>query len=334
MRAVVCTELTGEDGLEVRQDWPAPTTCPPDGLRIRVEAAAINFPDTLITRGQYQLQMKVPFVVGGEAAGVVVEAGGDRPDFRVGDRVLVVTGAGAFADEVIVGPYHQTHRLPPSMSFVDAAAFNLTFGTAGHGLLERGHLTPEDTVLITGAAGGCGSAAIQVAKAAGAAVIAIAGGSAKAELVRHLGADRVIDHAQLSGERALSTRVRELTAGSGVDVVFDTVGADMRDLTRTLAWNGRLLVVGFAGGAVPSLPLNLTILKSISIIGVAYGASALLDPAANATLFEQLFRWYAAGVLRPCVTTRVAPHGAVDAIRAMRERGALGKLVIDFTATR
>jgi NADPH2:quinone reductase len=324
--------LDGEDGLEPRVDWPAPGACAPAQVRVAVRAASVNFPDTLITRGRYQLRRDPPFVPGNEAAGVVIEVGTAVTDFAVGDRVLALTGVGAFADEVMVAPpLQQLHRIPASMTFADAAAFDLTYGTAGHGLLERGALRAGETVLVNGAAGGCGSAAIQIAKAAGARVVAVAGGAAKTQLASRLGADWVIDHAELAGERALSAAVRELTAERGVDVVFDNVGADVRDLVRCLAWNGRFLVVGFAGGEVPSLPLNLTVLKSISVIGVAYGASAIADPAANRALFARLFEWYEAGDLRPHIGARFPFERGADAVRLLHDRAALGKVVIEFT---
>jgi NADPH2:quinone reductase len=323
--------LDGEDGLEPRTDWPAPGPCGPTQVRVAVRAASVNFPDTLITRGRYQLRRDPPFVPGNEAAGVVTEVGVAVDDLAVGDRVLTLTGVGAFADEVLVAPpLQQLHRIPDSMTFADAAAFDLTYGTAGHGLLERGALRAGETVLVNGAAGGCGSAAIQIAKAAGARVIAVAGGATKAQLAASLGADWTIDHTELVGERALSATVRELTAERGVDVVFDNVGTDVRDLVRCLAWNGRFLVVGFAGGEVPALPLNLTVLKSISVIGVAYGASAIADPAGNRALFARLFEWYEAGAIRPHLGARFPFERGADAVRMVHDRAALGKVVIEF----
>jgi NADPH2:quinone reductase len=332
VRALVCTRLDGEDGLEPRADWPEPGPCGPTQVRVAVHAASVNFPDTLITRGRYQLRRDPPFVPGNEAGGVVMEVGTAVHGFAAGDRVLALTGVGAFADQVLVAPpVQQLHRIPDSMPFADAAAFNLTYGTAGHGLLERGGLRAGETVLINGAAGGCGSAAIQIAKAAGASVIAVAGGAAKTQLAAELGADWTIDHTELAGERGLSAAVRELTAERGVDVVFDNVGADVRDLVRCLAWNGRFLVVGFAGGDVPSLPLNLTVLKSIAVIGVAYGASAIADPAANRALFARLFQWYESGVLHPHIGARFPFEDGASAVRLLHERAALGKVVIHFT---
>lgn len=330
VRAVVCTSLDGEDGLEVREDWPGPGPCGPRQVRIDVRAASVNFPDVLITRGLYQLRKDPPFVLGNEAAGVISEVGAEVEGLAVGDRVLTLTGVGAFTSQLLVTPpMQQVHRLPDDMPFADGAAFDLTYGTAGHGLLDRGRVQPGESVLINGAAGGCGSAAVQIAKAAGASVVAVAGGPAKVAVATAMGADEVIDHTELAGDRALSTRVKEVTDGRGVDVVFDNVGGDVRDLLRCLAWNGRFLVVGFAGGEVPNLPLNLTVLRSVSAVGVAYGASAIRDPDGNARLFRQLFDWYEEGKLCPHIGDRFDLADAADAVRTMHDRRALGKIVIE-----
>ncbi len=334
MRAAVCTSLTGEDGIEVGE-WPDPP-CGPAQVRIAVQAASVNFPDTLIVRGLYQYRPDPPFVVGNEAAGVITEVGADARSFAVGDRVLTLTGTGAFAEQLMATPpMQQVHRIPDEMSWDHAAAFDLTYGTAGHGLLQRGGLREGETVLVTGAAGGCGSAAVQIAAAQGAHVIAVAGGATKCALASELGAHETIDHTALGDdERALSTRVRELTGGRGVDVVFDNVGTqagsdDIRELVRCLAWNGRFLVVGFAGGGMPRIAFNQTILRSISVVGVAYGASAIADPASNAALFERLFQWYREGKVTPHIGHRFDLRHAADAVRTLRERDALGKVVIE-----
>lgn len=332
MRAVVCTSLTGEDGLDARDDWPAPGACGPEQVRISVRAASVNFPDVLITRGLYQIRKDPPFVPGNEAAGVVTEVGEKVDGVAVGDRVLTLVGVGAFADALLVRPPVQhVHVIPDAMSFAHAAAFDLTYGTSGHALLQRGGLQAGETVLVTGAAGGCGSAAVQIAKAVGARVIAVAGGADKVALAASLGADEVIDHRSLDGDRALSARVAELTGGRGVDVVCDNVGGEIRDLLRCLGWNGRFLVVGFAAGDVPQLKLNQTVLKSISVIGIAYGASAIVDPASNRALFAQLFAWYEEGRLTPHIGARFPLARAADAVRLVHDRAALGKVVIDVT---
>jgi NADPH:quinone reductase len=334
MKALVCTRLEGVDGLELRDDWPrpAPDGCGPNQVRISVRAASVNFPDALIIRGEYQMKATPPFVPGNECAGVVTEVGADVQRVAVGDRVLTLMGIGAFAEEVVATlPHHQVHRIPDVMSWDHAAALDLTYGTAYHGLVLRGGVGAGCSVLVLGAAGGCGSAAVQVGRAAGARVIAVAGGPEKVALAAALGADTAIDHRALDGERALSQRVHEVTDGRGVDVVFDPVGgADIRDVLRCLAWNGRYLVVGFADGAIPTVPLNLTILKSISLVGVAYGASAIVDPVTNDAAFAQLFAWYLDGVVRPHVGHRFPLAEGAAAIATLSDRAALGKVVVEI----
>jgi NADPH2:quinone reductase len=222
----------------------------------------------------------------------------------------------------------QVHRIPDEMPYDEAASFNITYGTGYHGLIRRGHLIAGESVVVLGAAGGCGSAAVQIAKAAGATVIAVAGGDAKCELVRSLGADVVLDHQKVE---SISAAVKEATDGRGVDVVFDTVGgADIREYLRCLAWNGRYLVIGFASGDIPVVRLNQTILKCISIVGVAYGMSASLDPAANAEDFAQLFSWYREGKVTPYISGRYPLEETAEAMRVVYDREVLGKVVVEM----
>ena len=326
MKALVCPELGGEDVLRV-QELPSPP-CGPHEVRIGVRAASVNFPDTLVIRGEYQYKYDPPFVPGHECAGTLLEVGADVEALEVGDRVLAMTGVGAFASEVIARPprQDQVFRIPDEMGWDEAAAFDLTYGTAVHGY-RRGRLQPGESVLVLGAAGGTGSAAIQVAKAIGAYVIAAAGGPEKLATAEQCGADAVIDYR----EEGLSARVKELTGGNGVDVVFDPVGgSNFREYLRCLAWNGRYLVVGFAAGEIPSVGLNLILLKSISVVGVAYGTSARLDPVANARDFDQLFGWYDAGLLHPVIGHHFPLEQGADALRVVGNRGALGKVIIEI----
>jgi NADPH2:quinone reductase len=339
--AVVCTDLGGDGTLELR-DWEVAAPGP-GAVRIEVRAASVNFPDVLMVRGLYQARAEPPFVAGTECAGVVTEAGPQAGGLAVGDRVLAVVGTGAFATEAVATPpLQQVHRIPAEMSWDEAAAFNITYGTGIHGLLRRGGLRAGESVLVLGAAGGCGSAAVQIAKAAGATVIAVAGGEDKCELARRLGADVVLDHRALDhraldhraldhgGLASLSAAVREHTGGRGVDVVFDTVGGpDAREPLRCLAWNGRYLVIGFASGQVPVIKANQTILKGISVVGVAYGMSAIADPAANAQDFRQLFDWYRQGLVRPVIGHRFPLADAAAALRVVSGRRALGKVIIE-----
>jgi NADPH2:quinone reductase len=327
--AVVCTELIGETGLELRE-WPSPASIGVTAVRVAVRAASVNYPDVLMIRGLYQAKFEPPFVPGSECAGVITQIGSDVTDLAVGDRVLTVPGVGGFATEVVASPPHQqVHRIPDEMPFDQAASFCITYGTAYHGLIGRGGLTRGESVLVLGAAGGCGSAAVQVAKAAGAVVIAVAGGAEKCALATELGADHVIDHQTCE---SLSTAVKELI-GDGVDVVFDTVGGpDAREPFRCLAWTGRYLVIGFASGEIPAMKVNQTILKGISVVGVAYGMSAVKDPAANAEDVARLFDWYRQGLVTPAVGARFPLAAAADALRVLQERRALGKVVIEMPA--
>ena len=327
--AAVCTELTGESAIEL-QTLDAPLL-EPTAVRIAVRAASVNFPDVLMIRGLYQYRPDPPFVPGSECAGVITEVGEAVSGLEVGDRVLALCGSGAFATEALATPPgHQVHRIPDEMSFAEAASFNMIYGTGFHGLIRRGGLRAGESVVVLGASGGCGSAAVQIAKAAGATVIAVAGGAEKCELARRLGADTVLDHHSLD---SLSRAVKEHTNGRGVDVVFDTVGgADAREPLRSLAWNGRYLVIGFASGDIPTIKANQAILKCISIVGVAYGMSAILDPQANLEDFTQLFDWYRQGKVTPAIGHRFALTDTAEAMRVLFERRALGKVVIEMPA--
>ncbi|MBH0776658.1 NADPH:quinone oxidoreductase family protein [Nocardia bovistercoris] len=329
-RAAVCVELTGEDGIEIA-DWPVPPVGDRD-IRISVRAASVNFPDCLMVRGQYHFRPDLPFVPGSESAGIVTEIGAAVTGFRGGDRVLALNGFGAFASDVVVSNAMPVYRIPEAMSFDEGSAFLMTYGTSYHGLVRRGGLRAGESVLVLGATGGCGSAAVQIAKAAGATVVAVAGGEAKCAAARELGADVVIDHRTTS---SLSESVRDATGGRGVDLVFDPVGGeDIREPLRCLAWDGRYLVIGFAGGGIPVVRLNQTILKSISLIGVAFGASVIKDPEAGAADFAQLSRWYEEGSVRPLVGARFPLERTADAMRVVHERRAIGKVVVTVENSR
>jgi len=324
--AAVCTALTGEDSIEVREwDVRAPG---PGEVKLAMQAASVNFPDVLMVRGLYQHRPDPPFVPGSEGSGIITAVGDGVTDFAPGDRVLFIGGA-TFATEVVTRvSVGLMHRIPDEMPFDEAAAFALTYGTAYNALVTRGAVRAGETVLVTGAAGGVGSAAVAVAKASGARVIAVVGGAEKAALARALGADAVIDHTTVD---ALAPAVKELTDGRGVDVFCDNVGgADARDLLRCVGWNGRFLVVGFAGGDIPVFKANQTILKCISIVGVAYGMSAITDPDTARHEIGALFGWYREGKVRPAVTARFPLEQAADALRVLQERRALGKVVVEM----
>jgi NADPH2:quinone reductase len=326
MRSWVATTLDGEDGLRI-QDLPSPP-CGPEQVRIANHAAALNFPDVLITRGQYQLHLDPPFTPGSECAGVVVEVGSHVKTFAVGDRVLTVSGAGAFADEVVVTPsVQQVHLIPDDMTFAQAAGFGMVYGTALHGLRQRGALQPDESVLVLGSSGGCGGAAVGVARAMGARVVAGASSPEKCAAANALGAHHVIDYTS----EDLRGRVMDITGGAGVDVVFDPVGGALFDQARRcVGWNGRYLVVGFAAGEIPVMPANYPLLKSMSLVGVAFGMSAIKDPVMNHANFRQLFDWFGDGRLRPHVGDVLAFDELPRACAELHAGRVVGKTVIEM----
>lgn len=325
MKAWICTELTGEDGLRL-QDIPSPA-CAADQIKVRNHCVSLNFPDALITRGQYQLKLSPPFVLGGELAGVIVEVGSDICNFSIGQRVMVMSGLGAYAEEVLVKPPTQIHLIPESMPFVDAAAFTIVYGTSYHGLRQRGALQAGETLLVLGSSGGCGGTAVELGKVMGATVIAGASSDDKCAAAKVLGADHTVNY----GSENLRDRVMEITQGKGADVIYDPVGGSLFDQAkRCAAWNCRYLVVGFAASGIPTLEINYTILKSMSVIGVAYGMSAIKDPAMNNANVAQLLDWYLQGLLKPNIGRRCTLEELPDAIRMMHASKTIGKTVVDF----
>lgn len=323
--AIVCTALSGEGALQLQERERQPLGR--DTVRIAAQAASVNFPDVLKIRGLYQDRLEPPFIPGSECAGFIVEVGAGVSELAVGDRVLAIVGSGAFATEVVANPVsHHVRHVPEQMTFEEAASFGVTFGTAFNALARRGCLESGETVLITGASGGCGSAAIQISKAIGARVIAVAGGDEKCRLAKSLGADEVIDHRKIE---SLSKSVFDLTGGAGVNVLFDTVGGtNVQEQLRSLAVYGRYLVIGFASGEIPTIKFNQTILKCISIVGVTFGLSMKVDPQATDDDFRQLFSWFRQGLLRPSIGHRFALSQAGDAVSLVSERRSLGKVVI------
>ena len=292
---------------------------------LQVHAAGVNFPDTLIIEGKYQFQPPLPFSPGGEAAGVVLEVGDKAGALKVGDRVMALTGWGSFAEQVAV-PAYNVLPMPAHMDFVTAAGFGMTYGTSMHALRQRGQLQAGETLLVLGASGGVGLAAVEIGKALGARVIAAASSAEKLAVAKAAGADELINYSDSS----LKEEIKRLTGGNGADVIFDPVGGELFDqAVRGLAWNGRLLVVGFASGQIPQLAVNLTLLKGAAVLGVFWGAFAQRQPADNAANFEQLFAWHAEGRLKPLVSQTYALAEAGAAIERLAQRKAVGKLVIE-----
>lgn len=322
MHAWQCSNPTGIDAL-TWQELPPPAPAAGEVL-VRIKAASLNFPDLLIVQNKYQVKPPLPFVPGSEFAGVVQALGAGVTQLQVGQAVACLSGTGGFATHAAVAAA-RCLPLPDGFPLIDAAAFLLTYATSHHALIDRGQLKAGETVLVLGAAGGVGTAAIQIAKACGARVIAAASSAAKCALCTRLGADATIDYAQSDLREAL----KALTDGRGPDVIYDAVGGDLAEpALRSIAWRGRYLVVGFAAGTIPALPLNLPLLKGASIVGVFWGEFARREPPANAAMLAQLAQWYAHGLVKP-VIDRVLPLSELKAaLRLMGERAVLGKLVV------
>ncbi|KTT02435.1 NADPH:quinone oxidoreductase family protein [Pseudomonas parafulva] len=322
MKALLCKHLGPAREL-VLEDVPSPTPKPNEVL-LNVQAAGVNFPDTLIIEGKYQFQPPLPFSPGGEAAGTVAAVGDKVSGFKVGDRVMALTGWGAFAEQVAV-PAANVMAVPAGMDFITAAAFGMTYGTSMHALRQRGRLQTGETLLVLGASGGVGLAAVEIGKAMGARVIAAASSAQKLAVARAAGADDLIDYSQDN----LREAIKRLTDGKGVDVIYDPVGGELFEhAVRGLAWNGRLLVVGFASGTIPQLAANLVLLKGAAVLGVFWGAFAQRQPDDNAANFKQLFAWHAQGKLKPLVSQTYALADAGAAIETLGQRQAVGKLVV------
>jgi NADPH2:quinone reductase len=322
MKAVVCTRLDGPGALTVAEH-PAPAP-QKDQVLVQVRAASLNFPDALMVRGLYQVKPALPFVPGAEVAGVVREvgAGVERP--RVGDSVVGLCGYGGFAELCVVDAA-RTLPLPEGIGFDVGAAFALTYGTALHALRDCAALQPGETLAVLGAAGGTGIAAIECGKALGARVVACASSAAKLALCREHGADEAIDYSS----EDLRARLDAIAGKRGVDVVFDAVGGPHTEPAfRATGWRGRLLVIGFAAGEIPRLPLNLALLKERSIVGVYWGDWTRRDPAGHARNMAQLEQWLRDGTVKPAITERIGLDQVPDALARMEKRGLLGKVVV------
>ena len=291
---------------------------------IAVHAAGVNFPDALMVMGQYQVRPPLPFTPGGEAAGVIIEVGAGVHHLHAGQRVVAFTRTGAFAER-LRAPASAVTPIPDALSFDVAATLPLAYGTAMHALIDRAHLARGETLLVLGASGGVGLAAIMIGKALGARVIAAASTDEKLALCRTHGADEVINYTTES----LRDRLKAITNGLGPDVICDPVGGDLAEPAfRSIAWGGRYLVVGFAGGAIPSLPLNLPLLKGASVVGVFWGAFEQREPAANARHLAQLMAWATDGTIAPVVSARYRLDQSAAALRAMLDRRVVGKVVV------
>jgi NADPH2:quinone reductase len=322
MKAVLCKQYGPPESLTI-EELPSPKAGPGEVV-VTVKAASVNFPDILIIQNKYQFKPPLPFSPGSELAGVVKEVGPGVHGWKAGDRVIAFTTYGAFAEEVKTEAARLL-PLPAGMDFVYGAAFLLTYGTSDHALRDRGALKAGESLLVLGAAGGVGLAAIEIGKALGARVIAGASSESKLAVCREHGADATINYAT----EDLRKRVQELTEGRGVDVVYDPVGGAYTETAfRTLAWRGRLLVVGFAAGEIPKLPLNLPLLKGAAAVGVFWGDFARREPQGFAESVRQLGRWYGEGRLRPHVSQTLPLEKAAEALKLLASREAKGKIVL------
>ena len=322
MKAVLCKQYGPPESLTI-EELPSPKAGPGEVV-VTVKAASVNFPDVLIIQNKYQFKPPLPFSPGSELAGVVKEVGSGVSVWKPGDRVIAFTTYGAFAEEAKTEAARLL-PLPAGMDFVTGAAFLLTYGTSDHALRDRGALKAGESLLVLGAAGGVGLAAIEIGRALGARVIAAASSEAKLAVCREHGADATINYAT----EDLRKRVQALTEGRGVDVVYDPVGGAYSEAAfRSLAWRGRLLVVGFAAGEIPKLPLNLALLKGAAAVGVFWGDFARREPQIFAESVSQLTRWYAEGRLRPHVSQTLPLAKAAEALKLLASREAKGKLVL------
>ena len=329
MRALLSHEPGGPDTLRL-DEVPDPQAGPGE-LLVRVRAAAINYPDVLIIEDRYQLKPPRPFAPGGEIAGEVEAVGEGVEGWSRGDRVIAVTGFGGLAEKVVI-PAKSAFRLPEERSFEEGAALLLTYATSIHALLDRGRLEAGHTLLVLGAAGGVGLAAVELGKAYEARVIAAVSSEEKAIAALDSGADQAIVYPQgpfdKDGQKALTQLFKEAVGPAGADVVFDPVGGDYTEAAlRSIAWEGRFLVVGFPAG-IARLPLNLTLLKSCDVCGVFWGAFAARDPKANAAHVDTLFKLWRQGMISPKISSTYPLERAGEAIRAIAERRVIGKLVI------
>jgi NADPH2:quinone reductase len=322
MKAMLCKQFGPPESL-VLEDVAA-LKADKDKVVIDVKACGVNFPDTLIIQNKYQFKPDLPFSPGGEVAGIVKQIGEGVANVKVGDRVIAFTGWGGFAEEVVTDAARLI-PIPDGMDFPTASAFVMTYGTSHHALKDRAQIQPGETLLVLGAAGGVGLAAVELGKIMGAKVIAAASTDDKLAVCKQHGADDLINYAT----QDLRERIKEITGGKGVDVIYDAVGgAYTEPALRSMAWKGRLLVVGFAAGDIPKIPLNLTLLKGCSIVGVFWGDFTKREPKNNAASLRELGMWYMQGKLKPHISATYPLARAADALKDMMNRKVMGKVVL------
>jgi NADPH:quinone reductase len=323
MRAVLCKEWGGPDKLVV-EDVAAPPIRE-GAVRLNIHAAGVNFADLLLIAGQYQEKPAFPFIPGAEAAGVIAEVGAGVTHLKVGDRVMALTGTGAFAEEAVIDAA-RVLPIPDSMDFAAAAAFPIAYGTS-HGALEwRAHLQAGEWLLVFGASGGVGLTAVEIGKAMGANVIACASSAEKLKVAKEHGADHLIDYSR----EDIRERAKAITSGRGVNVVYDPVGGDAFEAgLRSVAWGARVIIIGFASGRVPQIPANIVLVKNIDVIGFYWGSYQSHKPELLHSSFGQLLRWFALGKLKPHVSHRFDLSQVAKALILLQERISTGKVVIN-----
>jgi len=334
MKALQCVELGGPEKLVVN-DVAEPEIAE-DHVIIEVKSASVNFPDVLMIQGLYQFQPPLPFIPGGESAGVVIEIGDGVEEFNIGDKVFAATGVGGICEKILAHK-NNVRPIPENMDFEIAAALSVTYGTSIYALKQRANLKAGETLLVLGASGGVGLATVQLGKAMGARVIAAASTQEKVDICIENGADEgfVYPSGNLDRDqqKELSNKIKELTEGLGPNVIYDPVGGTYAEpCLRAIAWDGRYLVIGFAAGAdqIPKMPLNLTLLKGCQIVGVFWGAWTGMFPAENQKNFEELFEMYKEGKINPAPSDKFSLETSAEAIAHLKDRKAKGKVVINF----
>ena len=332
MKALQCVELGGPDKLEINEvDSPSAI---PGHVVIDVKSGSINFPDVLMIQGLYQFQPPLPFTPGGESAGIISEVGEDVTKFKVGDKVFAMTGTGAFAEKILAHEASCT-LIPDSMDYDSAAALSMTYGTSLYALKQRANIQPGETLLVLGASGGVGIAAIELGKAMGAKVIAAASTQDKVDMCMAHGADEGFiypsGNLDRDQQKELSNKIKELTGGMGANVVYDPVGDSYSEpCLRATAWEGRYLVIGFAAGEIPKIPLNITLLKGCQVVGVFWGAWVGMCPDENNKNFAELFKLHAEGKINPEVSQKYTLENSADAFLHLANRKAKGKVIINM----
>ena len=334
MKALQCVELGGPEKLVVNDVADPEIT--EDHIIIEVKSASVNFPDVLMIQGLYQFQPPLPFIPGGESAGVVIEIGDGVKGFNIGDKVFAATGVGGICEKILAHK-NNVRPIPENMDFEIAAALSVTYGTSIYALKQRANLKAGETLLVLGASGGVGLATVQLGKAMGAKVIAAASTQEKVDICIENGADEgfVYPSGNLdrNQQKELSNKIKELTGGLGPNVIYDPVGGTYAEpCLRSIAWDGRYLVIGFAAGAdqIPKMPLNLTLLKGCQIVGVFWGAWTGMFPAENQKNFEELFEMYKDGKINPAPSDKFTLETSAEAIAHLKDRKAKGKVVINF----